>query len=81
MVKSFEFGSAIVNTSRKETMETIEKLLQIHGYETCDLIHQYYVERHQYQSQMNDSQYGQLTIKCAFNGDNLEVSALKRIHD
>lgn len=55
-------------------METIEKLLQLHGYETSDLIHQYYVERHHYQSQMVDSPYGLLTIKCAFNGGNLDVS-------
>lgn len=80
MVKSFQGCNAIVNESRKETMEAIEKLLQIHGYETCDLIHQYYVERHQYQCQMTDSPYGQLTIKCAFNDDKLDVSTSNRLH-
>lgn len=80
MVKSFACGTAVCNLSRKETMETVEKLLQLHGYETSDLIHQYYVERHQYQLQMTDTPFGQLTIKCAFNGDNLEVSLANHEH-
>lgn len=74
MIESFQGASTIVNPSRGETMTTIQKLLQVHGYETGDLIHQYYIERHQYQLQMTSSPYGLLTIKCAINGDNLEVS-------
>lgn len=80
MVKSFACGTAVCNLSRKETMETVDKLLQLHGYETSDLIHQYYVERYQYQLQLTEAPFGQLTIKCAFNGDNLEVSVANHEH-
>lgn len=78
MVKSFQCSTAIEDTTRKETMETIEKLLQLHGYETSDLIHQYYIERYHYQTQMTDTPFGQLTIKCAFIDDNLEVSVFQQ---
>lgn len=61
-------------------METIEKLLQLHAYETSDLIHQYYVERYQHQSVMTDSPFGMLTIKCGFNEDNLDVSSAFSSH-
>lgn len=75
MVKSFKHTNQNPDkiSSDKETLDNIEQLLQLHGYETCDLIHQYYVERNKEQSQMSDSPYGLLTVKCCFRGDNLEV--------
>lgn len=79
MVKSFQSNSAIVNPARDETMEAIEKLLQLHGYETADLIHQYYIERYHHQTQMSDAPFGMLTVKCGIIGDNLEVSAFSCI--
>lgn len=61
------------STSDKETLEAIERLLELHGYETSDLIHQYYLERVKEQATMTDSQFGQLTVRCWFKENSLEV--------
>lgn len=42
MVKSFKNTQTGAMTSDRATLDNIEQLLQLHGYETCDLIHQYY---------------------------------------
>lgn len=74
MVKSFKCGNSSASCSEKETLENIENLLQLHGYETNDLIHQYYIERYQYQTKMNATPFGQLTIRSSLKDDKLEVS-------
>ncbi|KFB34815.1 AGAP003164-PA-like protein [Anopheles sinensis] len=59
----------------KETLAHIERLLQLHGYETTDLIHQYYLDRLQEQNR-NDATaltYGVLTVQCFFRGNVLEL--------
>lgn len=71
MIKSFKCGNTASSCSEKETLEYIERLLQLHSYETADLIHQYYYERYKQQQAMNDTPYGQLTIRCEFTDDNL----------
>lgn len=60
-------------TSDRETLEAIEQLLQLHGYETDDLIHQYYIERYREQSEMTDSPYGMLTVRCCLKEGSIEV--------
>lgn len=76
MVKSFKGTQSSKDkvSSDKETLEEIFKLLELHGYETCDLIHQYYIERVKQQDESSDSRYGQLTVRCWFEGTNLHVS-------
>lgn len=69
MIKSFKCGNTAESCSERETLESIERTLQLHGYETADLIHQYYLERYQQQSNMNDTPYGQLTVRCQFTDD------------
>lgn len=61
------------SSSDKETLEEIERLLELHGYETSDLIHQYYLERVKEQAALTDSAYGQLTVRCWFKDNSLEV--------
>lgn len=73
MVKSFK-GAHNKLSSDKEILENIERLLQLHGYETSDLIHQYYLERVEEQKASTDtSSRGQLTVKCKFRDNSLEV--------
>lgn len=75
MVKSFKTSQTGQISSDKATLDSIEQLLQLHAYETCDLIHQYYKERHREQSKMTSTPYGQLTVRCWFRDySNLEVS-------
>lgn len=75
MVKSFKCGQndTCKVSSDKETLENIERLLELHGYETSDLIHQYYLERLKEQDELNESSYGQLTVRCCFRENVLEV--------
>lgn len=80
MVKSFKCTNCTVEkqSSDKETLENIERLLELHGYETSDLIHQYYVERTKEQDQLTDAPYGQLTVRCWFSadGNQLEIDVM-----
>lgn len=75
MVKSFKGTQCNKDkvSSDKETLEEIFNLLELHGYETCDLIHQYYLERVKHQENAPESQYGQLTVRCWFEDNNLMV--------
>ncbi|XP_040158264.1 protein unc-13 homolog 4B isoform X3 [Anopheles arabiensis] len=59
----------------KETLAHIERLLQLHGYETTDLIHQYYLDRLEEQNQSDASAtgYGMLTVQCFFKENVLEL--------
>jgi len=78
MVKSFKSASmqSEKNTSDRATLEAIEQLLQLHGYETCDLIHQYYIERKREQDQMADMPYGMLTVRCCLKDNSIEIEVI-----
>lgn len=78
MVKSFKGTQCNKDkvSSDKETLEEIFNLLELHGYETCDLIHQYYLERVKQQENAPESQYGQLTVKCWFEDNNLMIDVM-----
>lgn len=67
MVKSFKTGASC--NTEAETLNNIDEMLKVHSYETNDLIHQYYVERHKHQATMTDAPYGQLTVKCCFKDE------------
>ena len=64
------------NASDRETLEHIERLLQLHGYETTDLIHQYYKDRLKEQQETTESTFGNLTIQCFFKGNTLELEIM-----
>lgn len=76
MVKSFKGTQSNKDkaSSDKETLEEIFNLLELHGYETSDLIHQYYLEQVKQQDNIPDSRFGQLTVRCWFEDNNLVVS-------
>lgn len=78
MVKCFKCGDVERSCVERETLAETERLLQLHGYETCDLIHRYYVQRYREQTKMNDTPYGQLTIRAHFTADDyLEVNTME----
>lgn len=69
-----------IKSSDKETLEQIDRLLEIHGYETADLIHQYYKDRYTMQRNMSDTPYGILTIQCFFQHNTLEIEVMNAKH-
>lgn len=78
MVKSFKCGDTASTCVERETLAETEKLLQLHSYETSDLIHQYYYERYKEQQAMEDTPLGQLTVQCGFSDDNcIEVRMIR----
>lgn len=79
MVKSFKQPGAIdmqADTTDIEVLREVEKLLSLHGYETSDLIHQYYKERINEQKQIEDGPIGLLTIQTYFHQNTLEVRVI-----
>lgn len=61
-------------SSDRETLESIERLLILHGFETADLINQYYIDQYAAQLEATTSAFGQLTVRCWFGADNtLEI--------
>lgn len=65
-----------IQSSDKETLEHIDKLLELHGYETADLIHQYYKDRYKMQCEMTSTPFGILTVQCYFQGNILEIEIM-----
>lgn len=65
------------NASDRETLDQIERLLQLHGYETTDLIHQYYIDRLKEQElAKEESIFGMLTVQCFFKNNVLELEIM-----
>lgn len=82
MVENFKCQSSdlAVQSSDKETLHQIDKLLELHGYETADLIHQYYKERYAIQKSMIDAPFGLLTVQCFFQKNLLEIEIMNAKH-
>lgn len=78
MVENFKCrdNERTIVSSDKETLEAIDKLLELHGYETSDLIHQYYKERYATQKKMVKPSFGLLTVQCFFEKNILEIDIL-----
>lgn len=64
----------------RERLQKIDRLLEIHGYETADLIHQYYKDRYTMQRHMSDTPYGILTVQCYFQRNALEIEVMNAKH-
>jgi BAI1-associated protein 3 len=62
--------------SDQDDLQHVKNLLQLHGYETSELIHQYYKDRLAEQNAMEDSPFGMLTIQCFFKQNILEVEIM-----
>lgn len=62
------------STSDVEILTEISKILNLHALETADLIHQYYIEKYEYQKNMSKPIYGQLTIRGRISDTDIRVS-------
>ncbi|XP_018793043.1 PREDICTED: protein unc-13 homolog 4B [Bactrocera latifrons] len=74
MTSCFKIGNAV--TSDIEVLREVEKALDLHAYETSDLIHQYYLELLGCQQGISRSEFGQLTIKPNFTQTGLVLHIL-----
>ncbi|KAL9892595.1 protein unc-13 homolog 4B isoform X1 [Glossina fuscipes] len=74
MISCFKTGNMV--TSDIEVLTEIERILDLHAFETADLIHQYYLERLGHQKEINKSEYGQLTIRANFNETDLKLEIM-----
>ncbi|KAL4716125.1 hypothetical protein ACJJTC_013902 [Scirpophaga incertulas] len=74
MIQSFRQDSRETYTS--ETLKRVEYLLKLHGMETAELIHQYYLEKWREQQTIQDPKYGLLTVRAQFIDDNLKVEVM-----
>lgn len=64
------------NSKNSEILKQIEKMLELHGMETTELIHQYYIERLNEQNTMEDSNFGQITVRALFGDDILKIQIM-----
>lgn len=76
MIQSFK-GTKKCEASDRAVLNNIEQLLELHGFETADLIHQYYLDRLKEQQVIRETPYGQLTVRCCFKNLVLEVSLIR----
>ncbi|XP_025408650.1 protein unc-13 homolog 4B isoform X2 [Sipha flava] len=64
------------NGYKSETIQKLEALLLLHTLDTVDLIHEYYLERHRKQNELQEANEGVLTVKLVFINDVLKVDIL-----
>ena len=78
MVENFkcQSDSETKESSDREVLKHIEQLLELHGFETSDLIHQYYKDRLSEQMQMEVTPFGVLTVQCYFKHNVLEIEIM-----
>lgn len=74
MIRSFRQDTS--ENISSPTLDRVEYLLKIHGMETRELIHQYYLERWQEQQNITDPKFGVLTVRAQFIEGNLKLEIL-----
>lgn len=75
MLDCFKMGN--IEASDVKILSAIQSRLELYSLETADLIHQYYMDRLEYQKNQTSSQYGQLTIMANLTDSGLVVSLIK----
>jgi len=61
---------------KSETIHKLEALMHLHTLDTVDLIHEYYLERLQKQTEMEEASEGVLTVKLIFINNVLKIDIL-----
>ncbi|XP_052740956.1 protein unc-13 homolog 4B isoform X2 [Bicyclus anynana] len=74
MVRSFRQDNKDIYTS--DTLKRVEYLLNLHGLETRELIHQYHLERWQEQQAVTEPKMGLLTVRAQFVEDSLKLEIM-----
>lgn len=57
-------------------LQKTERLLEINGLETTQLIHEVHLEQWKEQCELKDSLFGQLTVQIKFQGNVLKIKVL-----
>jgi BAI1-associated protein 3 len=74
MIQSFKQDNT--DSQCNETLEKVEYLLKLHGFETADLIHQYYIERWEDQQGMTEAPFGVLTVRATFTSSSVKIEVM-----
>ncbi|XP_071872058.1 C2 and C2B_Munc13-like domain-containing protein staccato isoform X3 [Bombus fervidus] len=74
LIRYFNVGAD--ETANVKVLEKIEHLLELHGLETAELIHRYHQERIKEQNELEESEYGQITVKAQFVDNSLNIQIL-----
>ncbi|XP_011304160.1 protein unc-13 homolog D isoform X1 [Fopius arisanus] len=74
LIRFFNLGAD--ETANVQVLKKIERLLNLHGLETAELIHRYHLERFKEQNEMEDALHGMLTVKTHFTENSLNVQIL-----
>ena len=70
------FNLSVDETANIHVFEKIERLLQLHGLETAELIHRYHQERMEEQKEIEEPVYGLISIKAYFVDNSLNIQIL-----
>ncbi|KAH8384033.1 hypothetical protein KR009_011796 [Drosophila setifemur] len=74
MIECFKMGN--IEASDVKILSAIQSRLELYSLETADLIHQYYMERLEYQKSQESSPFGQLTITAQLTDAGLMLTIL-----
>ncbi|XP_018351184.1 PREDICTED: BAI1-associated protein 3 isoform X3 [Trachymyrmex septentrionalis] len=74
LIRFFNLG--VDETANIQVLEKIERLLQLHGLETAELIHRYHQERMEEQKEIEEPVYGLISIKAYFVDNSLNIQIL-----
>ncbi|KAK9305785.1 hypothetical protein QLX08_003300 [Tetragonisca angustula] len=74
LIRYFNIGAD--EAANVRVLEKIEHLLELHGLETAELIHRYHQERIKEQNELEESEYGQITVKAQFVDNSLNIQIL-----
>ncbi|XP_043520285.1 protein unc-13 homolog 4B isoform X2 [Frieseomelitta varia] len=74
LIRYFNIGAD--EAANVRVLEKIEHLLELHGLETAELIHRYHQERIKEQNELDESEYGQITVKAQFVDNSLNIQIL-----
>ncbi|CAK9823698.1 Protein unc-13 homolog 4B [Anthophora retusa] len=74
LIRYFNIGAD--DATNVKVLEKIEHLLELHGLETAELIHRYHQERINEQNVLEDSEYGQITVRAQFVDNFLNIQIL-----
>ncbi|XP_076249769.1 C2 and C2B_Munc13-like domain-containing protein staccato [Calliopsis andreniformis] len=74
LIRFFNVGAD--ETANVKILEKMEHLLELHGLETAELIHRYHQERIREQNELEDSEFGQITVKAQFVDNSLNIQIL-----
>lgn len=78
MIRSFRQDNR--ETYSSDTLKRVEYLLKLHGMETKELIHQYYLERWKEQQSIKEPKLGMVTVRAQFLDDVLKLEIMNARH-